>query len=417
MEIKRDYYLNEIKKRMHNGMIKIITGIRRCGKSYLLFELFYNHLINNGVSPNHIIRVDLEDRRNRHLRDPDMLLQFIDSQMNDNQMYYIFLDEVQYVSEFEDVLNSYLKVKNADVYVTGSNSKFLSKDVITEFRGRGDEIKIAPLSFSEYYAVYQGTQQQALAQYLTYGGLPKLVEMTDNIQRQKYLIDLFATTYLKDIKERYGIRQEDEMNELIRILASAIGGLTNPTKLSNTFKSIKHIDISKNTIISYLNILQEVFMVEKSIRFDIKGKKYINTPAKYYFSDMGLRNAIIQFRQPEPTHQLENLVFNELRRRGFTVDVGVVTVNESRADGSYGKKQLEVDFVCNQGDIRCYIQSAYRLPDEAKMRQELRSLNVIDDSFTKVVITDEPILRHRNNDGIVFMNFYDFLLDDNSLVL
>lgn len=417
MTIKRDFYLSEIQKRMHNGMIKIITGIRRCGKSYLLFEIFGNYLLHAGIDPAHIIKVDLEDRRNQALRDPDQLLKYIDSQITDKQMYYILLDEIQHVKEFEDVLNSYLKVSNADVYVTGSNSKFLSKDVITEFRGRGDEIRIAPLSFGEFFSVFDGSREQALEQYLTFGGLPKLVSMADNTQKQKYLNDLFATTYMIDITERYSIKHEKELNELINILASSIGGLINPTKLMNTFKSVKNLSISYNTICTYLDILQDVFLIEQSIRYDIKGKKYINTPSKYYFSDLGLRNARIQFRQPEPSHLLENLVYNELRRRGMSVDVGVVPINQLNQNGNYSKKQLEVDFVCNQGDKRCYIQSAYRLPDQEKREQELRSLLNINDSFTKFVITDEPIIRHQDDNGIVFMNFYDFLLNDNSLVI
>ena len=417
MEINRDYYLSEIKKRMHNGMIKIITGIRRCGKSYLLFEIFGKYLLNSGIDPSHIIRVDFEDRRNLALRDPDQLLQYIDSQIKDGQMYYILLDEIQHVKEFEDVLNSYLKISNADVYVTGSNSKFLSKDVITEFRGRGDEIRIAPLSFGEFFSVFEGSREQALEQYLTFGGLPKLVGMIDNAQKQKYLYDLFTTTYMIDIKERYSIGHEQEFNELLNILASSIGGLINPTKLKNTFKSVKNASISHNTISTYLEILEDVFLIERSIRYDIKGKKYINTPSKYYFSDLGLRNARIQFRQPEPSHLLENLVYNELQKRGMIVDVGVVTINQLNLHGNYSKRQLEVDFVCNQGDKRCYIQSAYRIPDKEKRQQELRSLLNIDDSFTKFIITDEPIMRHQDDNGIVWMNFYDFLLNDNSLII
>ncbi len=416
MEIKRDFYLNEIKKRMHNGMIKIITGIRRCGKSYLLYEIFAAYLKDIGVPDSHIIKIDFEDRRNAKLRDPDELLHYIDSKMTDAQMYYILLDEVQHVAEFEDVLNSYLKINNADVYVTGSNSKFLSKDVITEFRGRGDEIKIAPLSFSEFYSVFQGPREVALANYITFGGLPKIIGM-DNAQRQKYLSDLFITTYMSDIRERYNIRQEDEMMELLRIISSSIGGLTNPNKLMNTFKSEKKVSISTNTINNYLSILEDVFLVERSIRYDIKGKRYINTPSKFYFSDLGLRNACIQFRQNEPTHLYENLVYNELRRRGMQVDVGVVTLNTPKDGGGYNKVNVEVDFVCNCGDKRYYIQSAYRLPDELKMKQELRSLKAIGDNFAKFVITDQPMLRHQNDDGIVFMNFYDFLLDENSLLI
>lgn len=396
-------------------MIKIITGIRRCGKSFLLFNLFNNYLKSLGVDEGHIIKVDFEDRRNKALRDPDALLAYIDNKMIDEQMYYILLDEIQHVKEFEDVLNSYLKIKNADVYVTGSNSKFLSKDVITEFRGRGDEVRIAPFNFREFSSAYDGSREKALEEYLTYGGLPQLVGMDNDEQKQKYLTDLFVTTYIRDIKERYKIKNDIELSELIDIIASSIGGLTNPTKLENTFKSVKHVGLSKNTIASYLEILQDVFMIEKSIRYDIKGKKYIDTPAKYYFTDLGLRNARIQFRQSEITHLMENLVYNELRIRGMSVDVGVVSVNEKNEAGHGVRKQLEVDFVCNQGSKRCYIQSAYRLPDEEKRTQELRSLTNIDDSFMKVVVTDDPIKRYQDSNGVVFMNIYDFLLEEDSL--
>ncbi|MBR5720067.1 MAG: ATP-binding protein, partial [Bacteroidales bacterium] len=312
---------------MHNGMIKVITGIRRCGKSYIMFNIFPEYLKEIGVDDNHIVKIDLEDRRNKQLRDPDILLSYIDAKMQDDKMYYILLDEVQYVLEFEDVLNSYLKVKNADVYVTGSNSKFLSKDVITEFRGRGDEVKIKPLSFGEFATVFDGSKEDALKEYILYGGLPMVALTKEPLEKEKYLKDLFETTYLRDIKERYHIKNDAEMGELISIVASSIGGLTNPTKLVNTFKSVKNIDISKNTIISYLEILQDVFMIEKSDRYYIKGKRYINTPSKYYFEDLGLRNARLNFRQIEETHLMENLIYNELRRRGWSVDVGEVVIN------------------------------------------------------------------------------------------
>lgn len=417
MEINRDIHLKKIIASKHNGMIKIITGVRRCGKSYLLFNLFYNHLKECGVASDHIVKVDLEDRRNKDLRDPDALLNYIDSKMTDKEMYYILLDEVQHVDEFEDVLNSYLKIENADIYVTGSNSKFLSKDVITEFRGRGYEIKIAPLCFREFISVFNGTREQALEEYLTFGGLPKIVTFADDRQKIEYLKGLFAKTYITDIKERYKIKNDAELEELIDIVASSIGGLTNPTKLENTFKSVKSISISKHTIKSYLNILEDVFLVEKSIRYDIKGKRYIDTPAKYYFSDAGLRNARINFRQHEVTHLMENMIYNELRLRDMSVDVGVVVLNTKDKKGLSQRKQLEVDFVCNQGSKRCYIQSALRLPNEEKREQELRSLKNIDDNFLKFVITEDPIKKYQDNNGVVFMNIYDFLLDENSLVI
>ena len=416
MVIQRDRYLQELIKRKHNGMIKVVTGIRRCGKSFLLFNLFVDYLIKDGVPEDHIIKVDLEDRRNKSLRNPDALLSHIDSKLKEGDMYYILLDEVQLVAEFEDVLNSYLKVPNADVYVTGSNSKFLSKDVVTEFRGRGDEVKISPLSFGEYLSVADTSQEQTLRDYLIYGGLPIVALTPDTSQKEKYLKSLFETVYLHDIKERYHIKQEREMEELINVLASSIGGLTNPTKLENTFKSVKNADISKNTIISYLDILQDVFIVEKSVRYDIKGKRYIDTPSKYYFEDLGLRNARLNFRQIEEAHLMENLIYNELRRRGFSVDVGEVTVNEQTEDGKKVRKQLEVDFVCNQGFKRYYIQSAFSIADDEKREQELRSLRRIKDSFQKVIITGDNSPRYQNNDGVLFMSIYDFLKDETSIM-
>ncbi|MFA6677857.1 MAG: ATP-binding protein [Bacteroidales bacterium] len=415
MEINRDIYLKKLINSKHNGLIKIITGMRRCGKSYLLFTLFYNYLRERGIDNNHIILVDLEDRRNKILRDPDALLEYIDSKMVDNQMYYILLDEVQHVKEFEDVLNSYLKINNADVYVTESNSKFLSKDVITEFRGRGDEIKVSPLCFREFISVYVGSREQALEEYLTYGGLPQVVTFTDETKKKEYLNNLFEKVYLTDIKERYKIKNDCDLEELIDFMASSIGGLINPTKIENTFSSVKHSKISYNTIKSYLDILQDVFLLEKSIRYNIKGRKYIDTPAKYYFSDLGLRNARINFRQQEITHLMENLIYNELRIRGLCVDVGVVIVNTKNDQGISQRKQLEVDFVCNQGSKRLYIQSALRLPTQEKRERELRSLKKINDSFLKFVITEDPIKKYHDNNGVIFMNIYDFLMDEESL--
>lgn len=415
MEIKRDLHLKKLIDSKHNGMIKVVTGVRRCGKSYLLLNLFCQHLKEEGVSEDHIIKVDLEDRRNKALRNPDALLSYIDSHMTDKQIYYILLDEVQHVDEFEDVLNSYLKVENADVYVTGSNSKFLSKDVITEFRGRGDEIKIAPLSFREFMSVFQGNREKALEEYILYGGLPKVVTFSSPEKKVDYLKGLFKKTYLTDIKERYKIKNDDDLEELIDIVASSIGGLTNPTKLENTFLTVKHSNISHTTIKSYLDILQDVFLVEKSVRYDIKGRKYIDTPAKYYFSDLGLRNARLNFRQYEETHLMENLIYNELRLRGMSVDVGVVIKNEKDANGVSVRKQLEVDFVCNQGSQRYYIQSALRLPNEEKREQEVRSLKDINDNFKKFVVTEDMISRYLDDDGITYMNIYEFLLKEDSL--
>lgn len=415
MEIKRDLYLNKLIRSMHNGMIKVVTGIRRCGKSYLLFNLFSDYLKAQGVDDEHIIKVDLEDRRNKKLRNPDALLEYIDARITKEGMHYVMLDEVQWVDEFEDVLNSYLKIPNVDVYVTGSNSKFLSSDVITEFRGRGDEIKVAPLSFSEFFSVFNGTREEAMEEYMTFGGLPMIATMQSNEEKMKYLQTLFKKTYITDILDRYRIKNEEELEELINILSSSIGGLINPNKLVNTFKSVKNVSISPNTISFYLEILQEVFMVEKSIRYDIKGKKYIDTPAKYYFADLGLRNARINFRQHEVTHLMENLIYNELRTRGLMVDVGVVVINTKDEEGKSQRKQLEVDFVCNEGSKRCYIQSALRLPNEEKREQELRSLTHISDSFQKFVITEDPIKRYQDENGVVFMNIYEFLLDRDSL--
>lgn len=414
MRINRDLYLNRLVSSKHNGMIKIITGIRRCGKSYLLFELFCNHLGESGISKDHIVKIDLEDRHNKELRDPDALMAYIDSRLVDENMHYVLLDEVQLVDEFEDVLNSYLKKKNVDIYVTGSNSRFLSKDVATEFRGRGEEIKISPLSFAEFISVYDGDNASGLMEYLTYGGMPKLFDMPNNNAKADYLNNLFQKTYLSDIEERYKIKNSDNLAELIDVVATSIGGLTNPSKLENTFRSVKHSKISQPTIKSYLEILQDVFLVKKAVRYDIKGRRYIDTPAKFYFEDLGLRNARLNFRQQEPTHLVENLIFNELRMRGLSVDVGVVTHSVVENE-KLVRKQLEVDFVCNQGSKRCYVQSAWHIPSEEKRRQELNSLRRIDDSFLKFLITNDPVKKHQDENGIVIMNLFDFLLDEASL--
>ena len=410
MEIKRDFYLQELLQSRHNGMIKVITGLRRSGKSYLLFNLFADALVHEGVADNHIIKINLEDRRNSELRDPDNLLHHIDSLLVDDQMYYILLDEVQMVREFEDVLNSYLSVKNADVYVTGSNAKFLSKDIITEFRGRGWGVHVHPLSFEEYVSVHSTSDMtRALMDYMQYGGLPKVALMQDENEKKTYLQDLLLHTYLRDIKERNGILLDSDLEELIDVIASNIGSLTNPLKIQNTFKSVKQSSITQDTIKKYLDYMQDAFLIEKAVRYDIKGRKYIDTPAKYYFEDLGLRNARLNFRQIEQTHLMENLIYNELRLRGYSVDVGQVTMYIRNEEGKTERKQLEVDFVCNKGYDRVYIQSALNLDGDSKEEQELASLKHINDNFQKVVIVGGMQPTYRNNDGILVLNIFDFL--------
>lgn len=410
MEIKRDFYLQELLQSRHNGMIKVITGLRRSGKSYLLFNLFADALVHEGVADNHIIKINLEDRRNSELRDPDNLLHHIDSLLVDDQMYYILLDEVQMVREFEDVLNSYLSVKNADVYVTGSNAKFLSKDIITEFRGRGWGVHVHPLSFEEYMSVHSTSDMtRALMNYMQYGGLPKVALMQDENEKKTYLQDLLLHTYLRDIKERNGILLDSDLEELIDVIASNIGSLTNPLKIQNTFKSVKQSSITQDTIKKYLDYMQDAFLIEKAVRYDIKGRKYIDTPAKYYFEDLGLRNARLNFRQIEQTHLMENLIYNELRLRGYSVDVGQVTMYIRNEEGKTERKQLEVDFVCNKGYDRVYIQSALNLDGDSKEEQELVSLKHINDNFQKVVIVGGMQPTYRNNDGILVLNIFDFL--------
>lgn len=414
MEIKRDIYLSKLLSSRHNGMIKVVTGMRRSGKSYLLFNLFANALLNEGTPPDHIIKINLEDRRNNELRNPDNLLHYIDSLIVDDKMYYILMDEVQMVSEFEDVLNSYLHVQNADVYVTGSNAKLLSKDVITEFRGRGNEIRIHPLNFAEYMSVQENPNiydMRFLFDYMQYGGLPAMVTFQDETERKEYLKGLFMHTYLRDLKERYAIQLDAELEELIDVIASSVGCLTNSTKIQNTFKTVKQSNISINTIKQYLDYIQDAFLIEKSVRYDIKGRKYIDTPVKYYFEDLGLRNARLNFRQTEQTHLMENMIYNELRIRGYSVDVGQVTVNTRNDAGISERKNLEVDFVCNKGYDRVYIQSAFALLSLDKQEQEFNSLRRIDDSFQKVVIVGNMQPTYRNDDGILVLNIYDFLLN------
>lgn len=415
--IERRRYLDELISLRNNGMIKIITGMRRCGKSYLLFEIFTSYLESNGIAPDHIINVDLEDYKNRAMRNPDNLYAYVESRITDGGMYYILLDEVQMLDQFEDVLNGFLRIRNADIYVTGSNAKFLSKDIITEFRGRGFEVKMYPLSFSEYMSVYPGTVQAGFNEYMLYGGLPQILSYQTEEQKVRFLKALFDETYLKDIKDRYEIRKDDDLEELIDIMASGIGALTNPNKLANTFQREKKSAISNDTVKNYIDYLCDSFLIERSTRYDIKGKHYINSPYKYYFMDLGLRNARINFRQSEKSHLMENMVYNELRMRGFNVDVGVVPVVRRGEDGKQHRSSLEVDFVCNLGSRRYYIQSAYRMESDEKTRQERASLLRVDDSFKKIIIIGEECPVTRDEAGITNISIYDFLLKENSLEL
>lgn len=411
MYFKRDSYLQELISAEGNGMIKIITGIRRCGKSFLLFDIFRNHLLAQGVQEDHIIQVNLEDRRNKRLRQPDILLEYIDSRITDTQMYYILLDEIQLVSEFEDVLNSYLHVKNAEVYVTGSNAKFLSKDVITEFRGRGWEIRVRPLSFSEYYETVGGEKAEALETYYLYGGLPGVAQLKSPAEKQNYLREIYETVYLRDVIDRNHLRSVDGMRELVRILASSMGASTNVRRIANTFKSLAGIDIGPNTIARYLEHLQDAFIISEALRYDVKGRKYIGTETKYYFEDMGIRNAILDFRQIEFTHTMENVIYNELRRQGYTVDVGLVETFKRNAEGKAVRSNLEIDFVVNRHDERIYIQSVYRLPDQEKIDQEQASLLHVPDGFRKEIIVGDRYQSSYNKEGILMVGLFDFLLN------
>lgn len=417
MEIKRDLYLNRLVHREKNGLIKVVTGVRRCGKSYLLFNLFHDYLIDKGVDEDHIIEVALDDRSNKELRDPDQMLAFLKNRIKDKEMYYIILDEVQLLSEFEDVLNSLLHIRNADVYVTGSNSKFLSSDVITEFRGRGDEIRMYPLSFCEFSSAYQGREDDAWEDYYTYGGLPLTLTRETDEEKAEYLINLFQKVYLSDIIDRHKIRNREELDELVDILASAVGSLTNPLKLSKTFKSVKNKTISDKTLKKYIDYLTDAFLVSKAVRYDIKGRKYIGSPTKFYFEDVGLRNARLNFRQTEENHIMENIIYNELRIRGYRVDVGLVEVFGKNSENKTEKKHLEVDFVATKGSEKYYIQSAFVMPTDEKRRQEERPLNAIGDSFKKIIVVKDNIKPRRNEMGIVTMGIRRFLLNDNSLEL
>lgn len=415
MEIKRDYYLQKLIAKKHNRLIKVITGMRRCGKSYLLFTLFKQHLRASGVTEDHIIELAFDSFENKHFRDPEVLYPHIKAQISDDQMYYILLDEVQLLGEFESVLNGFMRIPNVDVYVTGSNAKFLSKDIITEFRGRGDELHMNPLSFAEFMSVYDGNKYDGWKEYVLYGGLPPVVLLPTPEQKIELLKRLFDETYINDIVGRHKIRNKDEFEELINMLSSGIGSLTNPKKLADTFKTKKRIKISVNTVKSYLDYLCDAFVVTRATRYDIKGRKYIDTPQKYYFSDVGLRNARINFRQIEENHTMENILFNELIGRDFNVDVGLVVTRDCDESGNRQQKQLEVDFVCNKGAKRYYVQSAFAVPDDAKMQQETNSLLRIDDSFKKVIVVKDTPAPWYTDDGILVISVYDFLLNADSL--
>lgn len=417
MEIKRDYYLQELIDRMHNGLIKVVTGIIRSGKSYLLFNIFREYLLSQKVDEKHIISITLDSYENKEYRKPQILLPYIKSMIIDNADYYIFIDEVQMLEYFEEVLNSLMRIKNVDIYVTGSNSKFLSRDVITEFRGRGDEIHIYPLTFSEFMSVYNGDRYDGWADYITFGGLPLIATMKTDKQKSNYLAKLFEETYIKDIVSRNSIERIQELNDLINILSSNIGTLTNPSKIEATFKSIVNSNISINTIRQYIDYLKDAFLINEANRYDVKGRKYIGSPLKYYFEDIGLRNARIGFRQTEETHLMENVIYNELRMRGYQVDVGIVYKRIRRQDNVQEKKQLEVDFIANLGNKRYYIQSALNMPTEEKMEQEKASLINIKDSFKKIIIVKDVIKIQRDNYGITTMSIFDFLLKENSLDL
>lgn len=415
MEIKRDRYLRQLIESRQNGFIKVVTGIRRCGKSYLLNVLFYHYLLDSGVTDDHIIRVDLEDRINKELRNPDAMLHYVHDRIKDKNLYYIIIDEVQLMDEFVDVLNSFRHIENADTYVTGSNSHFLSSDIPTEFRGRGETIHVNPLSFSEFYSAVGGDKQDVWREYYTYGGLPLILSFGTEQKKVNYLKNLFETVYLADIVERHKVKNDNELRELVLIMASSIGAPCNPTKLSNTFKSVKNVSIGSQTISNYLTYLSESFLLNKAIRYDIKGKKYINTLSKYYFSDIGLRNAILDMRQQEETHIMENVIYNELVTRGYSVDVGVVEIRKPDKEGKWSRTQLEVDFIASLGSKKYYVQSALSIPDREKEIQESRSLTSINDSFKKIIVVKDHIMLRRNEEGILTIGLFDFLLKENSL--
>ena len=413
MEIRRDRYLERLIAHKGNGRVKIVTGIRRCGKSYLLFQLFKRHLIETGIKPNHIIEIQLEDRSNKELRNPDACLAFIKKQIKDQKPYYLLIDEVQLMDEFEDVLNSCLHIQNLDTYVTGSNSKFLSKDIITEFRGRGDEMYLWPLSFKEFRTTQPDKPfDEVWTEYMTFGGLPYCALLPTREEKADYLKHLFDEVFLRDIIERNKVQNDAQLESLLNVISSAVGSLTNPKKLEDTFTSSGAGKLSASTIKQYLDYLCDAFMIEQAERYDIKGKRYISTPYKYYFTDTGLRNARLNFRQLEETHLMENVMYNELCLRGYSVDVGVVEINERQEDGKYVRKQIEVDFVCNKADERVYVQSAFSIPTTEKRLQEERPLVNVGDGFRKVVVTKDNVLRHNDENGILIMSLQEFLMDE-----
>lgn len=415
-EIKRDLYLNKLIERKENDMIKVITGIRRCGKSYLLFNIYYNYLLSIGIDKSRIIKIELDNEQFEDLYNPKNLGTYIREKIKDNDMYYVFLDEVQFVNGFEKVLNGLNRISNLDIYVTGSNSKFLSTDILTEFRGRGDEVRVYPLTFSEFASAFEGSVEDAWKEFFTYGGLPLILSKKNDEQKSKYLNDLFEKVYLADIIDRNHLQKDNVLEAIVNMLASSVGSLTNPSKIANTFESNGIKGVSDKTISLYINYLMEAFMINKVKRYDIKGKRYISTPSKYYFSDIGLRNARLNFRQQEENHIMENIIYNELLARGLNVDVGVVEHSVIN-NGKSMRKQLEVDFVCNQGNKRYYIQSAFSIPDEKKMNQEKNSLVRIKDSFKKIIVVKDNIKLWRNEDGILVIGIQEFLLNLNSLDL
>ena len=415
MVIRRDIYLNKLISKKHNRLIKVITGIRRCGKSYLLFNLFRDYLSSENVADSHIVEMAFDLYENIEYRDPKVFFPYVQSRIKDKEMYYVLLDEVQLMGDFEAVLNSLARMENVDVYVTGSNAKFLSKDIITEFRGRGDEVHMSPLTFREFMSVYSGEKESAWKEYVLYGGIPLVLEFAEPEQKVDFLKRLFEETYISDIVGRNKVRNKSELEELLNILSSAIGSLTNPSKLSDTFRSIKHKTMSQNTIKKYIGYFEDSFLIDSAFRYDIKGKKYIDTPVKYYFTDLGLRNARINFRQVEETHAMENIIFNELKVRGFNVDVGVVKTNEVNRSGKNIRKQREIDFVCNKGSKRYYIQSALALPNKAKREQEQRPLLLTQDGFKKIIITKDALAPLYSEEGVLMMGIFDFLLNENSL--
>lgn len=425
MEIKRDLYLNRLIARKNNGLIKVITGVRRCGKSYLLNTIFYRHLVDDGIDPSHIIRFAFDSaddlrligenlislQREKRKVDPERFLAYIRTKVTDENTYYLLLDEVQEMDSFEAVLNGYLRRNNMDVFVTGSNAKFLSSDIITEFEGRGDEVHLNPLSFSEFMTVWEGDKYEGLSEYMLYGGIPLVVLRQDARDKAITLKRLFDEIYIRDIAKRHNVRKKEELEELLNILSSSVGSLTNPEKLKNTFRSVKKSTITSGTVKRYIDYFEDSFLLESADRFDIRGKAYINTPVKFYFSDLGLRNVRINFRQFEQNHTMENVIYNELRMRGYNVDVGVVPIAEKDKNGSVSRRQLEVDFVCNLGSNRIYIQSAYSIPDKEKREQETRPFRKIDDSFRKIIVTRDTAHPWYDENGILTVSIYDFLLD------